>query len=319
MPLLLTEQDVATLLTMPELIEALESAFKRQHLGRTTNHPRRRIHAPGGTFHFMEAADFGIQRAAIKSYASFRPATRFLVHLYDTTNGDLLAIMEANRLGQMRTGAATGIATKYLAKKGSEKLALFGTGWQAESQAHAVAAVCSLKEINVYSRDAEKRAQFASRLSDQLQIQVTPAGSASSALKDADIVVTATTSRAPVFDGELIHRGVHVNAVGSNMLSKTEIDMATVARAGVVVVDSVEQAKLEAGDLIGLIEARRLRWEECIELSEIVSGNRAGRESDDQITLFKSNGIALEDVIAASLVYDRAVTHKVGKEIDLWV
>jgi alanine dehydrogenase len=318
MPLLLTEQDVTNLLSMDALIPALEQSLKRQDSGTVLNHPRRRLHVPEGTFHFMEAADLGLGRAAIKAYASFRPRTRFLVLLYDTSNGDLLAIIEADRLGQMRTGAATGVATKYLARPDAAVLALFGAGWQAESQAGAVAAVRPLRRIQVYSRNAEKRRQFADRIVARLGVEAVPAESPEAALHEADIVVTATTSRVPVFDGTNLAEGTHVNAVGSNALSKAEVDTATVSRASVVVVDSIEQSRMESGDLLSPYEARKFRWEQAVELRQIVNGTHAGRTSPNEVTLFKSNGIALEDVVAASLVYDRAVAEGIGGEVRLW-
>jgi alanine dehydrogenase len=318
MPLLLTEADVTSLLEMRPLIAALEDGFKRQDSGRVSNHPRRRLHPPDGTFHFMEAADLGLGCAAIKAYASFRPKTRFLVLLYDTANGDLLAIIEADRLGQMRTGAATGVATKYLARNDAATLGLFGAGWQAETQALAVAAVRPLRRAQVYSRNADRRREFARQLGGLIEAEVVPVDTSAEALAGADIVVTATSSRVPVFDGTNLAPGTHVNAVGSNSLSKAELDITTVARAGLVVVDSVEQARMEAGDLLAPVEARKFRWEQAVELREVVGGSRSGRTSPDEITLFKSIGIALEDVIAASLVYDRAVAEGVGKQIGLW-
>lgn len=318
MPLLLTEQDVAELLTMSDCVGALEAAFQRQQTGQVMNHPRRRLHVPDGTFHCMEAADLGLGRMAIKAYASFRPRTRFLVLLHDTTNGDLLAIIEADRLGQMRTGAATGVATKYLAREDARTLGLFGAGWQAETQALAVAAVRPLDRIQVYSRTSDKRTAFAERMAVQLGIEVVPVESSEAALEDADIVVTATTTRTPLFDGKLLAEGTHVNAVGSNSLSKAEVDVTTVARAACVVVDSIEQSKLEAGDLLAPLEARKFRWEQAVELREIVSGVRVGRRDTEAITLFKSNGLALEDVAAASLVYDRAKAEGRGREVALW-
>jgi alanine dehydrogenase len=316
--LLLTEQDVATLLTVPDCIAALEEALRRQDAGQVTNHPRRRLHAPDGAFHVMEAADLGLGRMAIKAYASFRPRTRFLVLLYDTASGDLLALIEADRLGQIRTGAATGVATKYMAREDARVLGLFGAGWQAETQALAVAAVRPLERIQVYSRTAESREAFAERVAGQLGIEVRPVRTPEEAVSGADIVVTATTARTPLFDGRLVEPGTHVNAVGSNSLGKAEVDITTVARAARVVVDSVEQSRMEAGDLLAPVEARKLRWEQVRELREVVTGRAPGRVDAEEITLFKSNGIALEDVAAASLVYDRAVVEGMGREVRLW-
>lgn len=234
MPLLLTETDVARLLDMPSCIAAIEQAFLRHDAGQIINHPRRRLHAPDGLFHTMEAVDLGAGRMAIKTYSSFRPRTRFLVLLYDATTGDLLAMIEADRLGQMRTGAATGAATRYMARETASVLALFGAGWQAESQALAVAHVRALREIRVYSRRADARAEFAARMSDQIGVDCFSANSPETALEGADIIVTATTSRTPVFDGNLLGLGAHVNAAGSNSLAKVEVDIATVMRSAVL-------------------------------------------------------------------------------------
>lgn len=316
--LLLTEQDVASVLTMPDCIDALEQAFRRQDEGDVQNHPRRRLHVPNGTFHIMEAADLGLNRMAIKAYASFRPATRFLVLLYDTTNGDLLALIEADYLGRMRTGAATGVATRYMAREDSRTLGLFGAGWQAETQARAVAAVRPLAKVLVYSRTEQKRDAFARKLAATLQTTVVPVDSPEKALRGADVVVTATTSRTPVFDGSLLEEGTHVNAVGSNVLIKAEVDSATVERAARVIVDSIEQSKHEAGDLLVPLETRKFLWERAHELHEVVAGRVPGRANAAEISLFKSNGIALEDTAAASLVYERARAQRIGREVELW-
>ncbi len=316
--LLIREAEVRALLSISDAIDALESAFRRQDAGRVMNHSRRRLHAPAGTFHVMEAADLGLGRMAIKAYASFRPATRFLVHLYDTTNGDLLALIEADHLGRMRTGAATGVATRHMAREDSRTLGLFGSGGQAETQALAVAAVRPLSLVQVYSRSEEKRTSFARRMETALQAEVVPVDSPEKTLEGADIVVTATTARTPVFDGSRLALGTHVNAIGSNSLAKAEVDSETVTRSARVVVDSVEQSRLEAGDLLGPVEARRFRWEQARELHEVVAGRYPGRVDDEEITLFKSNGLALEDVAVASLIYDRARAQGIGQPISLW-
>lgn len=314
---LLTEKEVESLLTMPDCIAALDDAFRHQAAGQVVNHARQRIYVPDGTFHLMQAADLTAHRLVVKAYASFRPKTRFLNLLYDTRTGDLLAILEADHLGRVRTGAATGVAARYMAREDADTLGLFGAGWQAETQAQAIAAVRPLKRILVYSRTPEKRDAFARRLAADLQIMVMPVKSPEEALR-AGIVVTATTSRQPVFDGANLLPGTLVCAVGANMLVRAEVDIETIARAACVVVDSVEQAQREAGDLLPAVEMRRFRWEQAVELKDVVSGRVAGRRDADDITLFKSNGIALEDVAAASLVYERAVAQGVGRDVAFW-
>ena len=319
MALYLTESDVESLLTMPEAVAALEGAFLRQSMGDVLNQSRRRLHLPEGTYHTMTAADLGLNTFAIKTYASFRPKTRFLVLLYDAGNGDLLAIIEADRLGQMRTGAATGVAAAALAKRGMPlRVGIYGTGWQAESQCEAVLAAAEIAQVTAYSRDTAKRTAFCEKMSAKLGLPVVPADSPEQAAREQDVVITATTSRDPVLQGEWLSPGTHVSAVGSNLLMKREVDEETIRRAAVIVVDSIEQSKMEAGDLLPAFERRLFRWEQVAELSEIVGGRREGRVSDAQITLFKSNGLAMEDVAVATLVYQKAKAAGAGREIPLW-
>lgn len=316
MTLYLTEANVTELLTMNEAVEALDSAFKRQAEGLVINQPRRRLHMPNGTFHSMAAADLGLGTYATKVYSSFRPKTRFHVLLYSADNGDLLSIIEADRLGQVRTGAASAIATKYLTD-GSNPLSvgIFGTGWQAESQLEAACNVRKVESITAYGRHVERCAAFCDKMSKQLGVPVRPASEPEKAVEGRSVVITATSSKEPVFEGEWLSPGAHVNAVGSNMLIKREIDEATIQRSSLIVVDSVEQAKLESGDLLPAFEKRLFRWEQVIELSEIVSGRHAGRTDTDRITLFKSIGIALEDTAVATLIYNKAVAAGQGKEV----
>lgn len=319
MTLYLTEQDVAKLLTMPEAIEALHGAFGRQAMGEVINQPRRRLHLPEGTFHSMVAADLGLDLFGIKAYASFRPRTRFLVLLYSAHNGDLMAMIEADRLGQIRTGAASGVATRYLARQGGPlNVGIFGTGWQAQSQLEAVCATRKIARVVAYGRDPERRANFCNRLSQQLGVEVAPTEKPEEAAEGQDLVITATTAQEPVLRGAWLKPGAHVNAVGSNLLMKREIDEETVKRSALLVVDSIEQAKQEAGDLLAPYERRLFRWEDTAELAQIVVGSNPGRTDDAQITLFKSCGIALEDVAVAAVVYRKAVAAKMGTRLPMW-
>ena len=315
----LTERDVEALLTMPEAISALERAFRSQAQAEAINQPRRRLYMPGGAYHIMAAADLSLHTFGIKTYASFRPKTRFLFLLYSSDNGDLLAIIEADRLGQIRTGAASGVATRFMAKQGAGlKVGIYGSGWQAQSQLEAICAVRDVKAVTVYSRDAAKREAFCAVMSQRLHISVKPAANSEAAAEGQDIVITATSATEPVLRGDRLSPGAHVNAVGSNMLMKREIDETVIQRSHLLVVDSIEQSKLEAGDLLPAFERRLFRWEQVRELHEIVSGQCHGRTDDSQITLFKSNGIALEDVAVATLVYVKALDQKFGTEIPVW-
>lgn len=313
MPLYLTEQDVEQLITVPDAIEALEAAFLRQSQGQVINVPRSRLFLPDGTYHTMVAADLGLGTFAIKAYTSFRPKTRFVVLLYAAADGALLAMIEADRLGQTRTGAASGVATRCLAVDQPRlRMGILGTGWQARSQVQAVCAVRDIAEVIAFSRDAGRRAAFCSEVSAWTGVPVRPAETAEEAVREMDIVTTATSAREPVLMGKWLKAGAHINAVGGNLLMKAEVDTEAVRRSDVIVVDSIEQSRLEAGDLLAPYEQRLFRWEQVRELSDVVGGVRPGRESGDQITLFKSNGIAMEDVAVATLVYRRAQERGTG-------
>jgi ornithine cyclodeaminase/alanine dehydrogenase-like protein (mu-crystallin family) len=254
----------------------------------------------------------------LKVYTASRKGARFLVLLYDAESGDMLAMVEADRLGQMRTGAASGVATRYMANQYADTIGIFGTGWQAESQLMAVCAVRKIKSIKVYSRNAELCEAFARKMTSLLRTEVVPAESPEETVRRRSIVITATSAREPVLKGEWIEPGTHLNVIGSNFLSKSEVDVETIRRASIIAVDSIEQSRVEAGDLIPAIERGVIRWESLTELGRIVAGLDPGRTSDDQITLFKSNGIALEDISTALRVYTLARERGVGQSVDLW-
>ena len=318
MPLLLTEAHVTELLNIDTAIAAVEEVLRDQAEGQATNRPRSRVAMPASQLHVMSAGDRKLGVFGVKIYTASRKGARFLVLLYESETGDLLAMIEADRLGQMRTGAASGVATKYMARADADTVGIYGTGWQAESQLMAVCAVRPIKSITVYSRDAERREAFARKMTALLRVDVTPAQSPEEATRGQAIVITATSAREPVLKGEWIEPGTHLNVAGSNFLSKAEVDVETIKRASIIAVDSIENSKLEAGDLMPAIERGVINWESVIELGRIVAGRDKGRTSDDEITLFKSNGIALEDISTALRVYNLARERGLGVEIDLW-
>lgn len=318
MPLLLTEQNVTELLNIETAIAAVEEVLRDQAEGAATNKPRYRVAMPTSQLHLMAAADKRLGVCGAKIYTASRKGTRFLVLLYDAESGDMLAMIEADRLGQMRTGAASGVATKYMARTDADTVGIYGTGWQAESQLMAVCAVRRIKSIKAYSRTAERREGFARKMTSLLRVDVTAAESPEQAARGCSIVITASGAREPVLKGEWIEPGAHLNVVGSNFLSKAEVDIETVRRANIIAVDSIEQSRIEAGDLMPAIERGVISWESVTELGRIVAGRDAGRSSDDDVTLFKSNGIALEDISTALRVYKLARERGVGDEIGLW-
>lgn len=319
MTLHISEADVKQLLTMPMAIEAVEESSRKQAEGSVVVHPRRRFELPnGGFFHYMAAMDGAAGFLAMKQYTYVKGTLRFLVPLYEIATGELLALIEADFMGQQRTGAASGVATKYLARPDARVAAIIGTGGQAKTQLEAISKVRKLERVSVYGRDPHRRQEFASEMSRRLGVSVTAVESASAAIRDADIVVTATTAARPVFDGHDLAQGVHINAIGANHAHKQELDEFTVERAGAIFVDSLAQSKQEAGDLIIPFTRNPAGWEHVHELSELVGGKTSGRTSADQITLFKSNGIASWDLAVAMRVYALAKERGLGKKISFF-
>lgn len=318
MALLLTEKDVTELLDVDTAIAAVEEVLRDQAEGSATNRPRYRVAMPASQLHVMAGGDTRLGVTGLKVYTASRKGARFLVLLYDAESGDMLAMVEADRLGQMRTGAASGVATRHMANETADTLGIFGTGWQAESQLIGVCAVRKIKSIKVYGRNAERCEAFARKMTSLLKTEVAPAESPEETVRNRSIVITATSAREPVLKGEWIEPGTHLNVIGSNFLYKSEVDVETIKRASIIAVDSIEQSRMEAGDLMPAIERGAIRWESLTELGRIVAGLDRGRTSDDQITLFKSNGIALEDVSTALRVYALARERGVGQSIDLW-
>jgi ornithine cyclodeaminase/alanine dehydrogenase-like protein (mu-crystallin family) len=318
MTLLLREHHVTELLDIETTIAAVEEVLRDQAEGVATNRPRYRVAMPASQLHVLAAGDRRLGVYGLKTYTVSRKGARFLVLLYDAESGDMLAMIEADRLGQMRTGAASGVATKYMARESADTLGVYGTGWQAESQMMAVCAVRQIKTAKVYSRTREHREAFARRMTALLRCEVTAVESPEDAARGRSIIITATTARTPVLEGKWVEPGAHINAVGSNFLSKAEIDVEVIRRASVIAVDSIEQSRMEAGDLLPAIERGVISWESVTELGCVVAGRQPGRASDTDITLFKSNGIALEDISTALRVYNLARERGIGDAVDLW-
>jgi len=318
MVLYLTEADVQELFPMERALERVEASFIQQHNGRAVNRSRERIFLPGVSLHYMAAALPDEKLLGMKIYTVVRDALRFVVLLFDSESGDLLALVEADHLGRRRTGAASGVATKYLARQDACRLGMIGAGGQARTQLAAVSLVRRLEAARVSSRDAARRKQFCAEMSQQLHLEVEPAESAEAAARFGDIVITATTSSQPVLKGEWLNPGAHVNAIGANMTTRREIDDAVLARVNVITVDSLEQAKEEAGDLVQGLASIPGGWDGVTELHDIIGGRQPGRTSDEEITLFKSSGIALWDVTAAGYIYEHARQRGMGKELPIW-
>jgi alanine dehydrogenase len=324
--LLLREDDVRAVLTVPAAIDVLEAAFRRQGEGSTRNVSRSRILIPQGrgVLHVLSAyvpgqpghpEREGAGVFGFKAYSASSGGVRFSVNLYSGEDGRLLALIEADWLGQARTGAASGLATRYLAREDATTAGVIGTGGQARTQVLALAAARPLRRIAVYGRDAERRRAFCEEMARLTGIEVVPVASAQAAVEGAEIVATATTAREPVLSGAWLRPGAHVNAMGSNWRDRREVDDETVERSAVVAVDSLEQAQIEAGDLLIPAASGRFDFARAVELGAIVAGAASGRDAADAITLFKSLGVALEDVAVAGHVYALARERALGEEI----
>jgi alanine dehydrogenase len=315
MALFLDEQQVTALLTMDTALAAVEDALRQLGHGTATNNPRTRVRLPTGQLHMMGAALPSRGVFGYKAYTAVKGQVRFHVMLYSTDTGELLAMLQADRLGQMRTGAASGVATKYMARSDARTVGIFGTGWQARSQLEAVCAVRPIQSVHAYGRDAARRQTFCADMSQQLGIPVEPAMSPEAAVKGMDVVITATSARDPLFDGNWLQPGTHINAIGSNALIRREIDDATVRRSALIVVDSKEQARAECGDLLGALERGLVHWEQIRELGEVVAGFVPGRRQAAEITLFESHGLAIWDLAAGAAVYEAAKAQGIGREL----
>jgi ornithine cyclodeaminase len=317
MALLLREADVERLLTMQSTLELVERVHREYSTGQAIDVPRERTRLPKAALHILQGAVPSMGVFGYKAYTSSREGVRFLVYVFNAERGNLEAIVEANHLGMMRTGAAGGVAAKWLAREDAKVAGLFGAGWQAEGQLEALAAVRRLERVKVFSRTAEKLAKFCAKMRARLSLDVVPAASPEDAVKGSDIVVTITTSATPVFDGEWLAAGTHVNAAGSNSLLRQEIDETTVRRAQPVVVDSRPSALKEAGDLLPALEKGRLHLGGLAELGEVIAGTRPGRTSREQITLFESQGMAMQDLVIAAHLMRLAREQGAGSEVDL--
>jgi ornithine cyclodeaminase/alanine dehydrogenase-like protein (mu-crystallin family) len=310
----LTESDVEKLLDISIAIEVCSEAFSRLAAGEAQNIPRSRAQAPGVMLHSMSAAAGYLGLVGWKSYTTTRKRALFHVGLYDTS-GAMVALVEADKLGQLRTGATTGVAVAAMADPMATEMGLFGTGWQAQSQLAAVARVRSLEVAYVYGRDEKRRQEFANRMSSELGIEVRGVDRPQEAAEELPIVVTATTSREPVFDGNWLAEGATVCAVGSNWLNKAEIDSTVIRRADNIVCDSVEACRAEAGDFADAIEKGIFDWSRAVDLSDVVAGRATGRNTAQSITLFKSVGLALEDVALAGKLVELARAKGLGREL----
>ena len=314
--LLLTENDVRSLLTMEMALDAVEDGLRKLALDEAQNVSRARAQTDHAMLHIMSAAAKTLGTMGYKAYAASRRGTVFHVGLYDGKSGTLLALIQADYLGQVRTGAASGVATQYMARPDANEVGIFGSGKQARTQLEAICKVRHIRRIQVYSPDEERRRRFAREMTSVCRTEVEPVPRPEMAAEDKDIIITATSSREPVLNGHWISEGTHLNVIGSNFLGKAEIDAVAVRRCESIVVDSKDQARLEAGDFVQALEDGSIHWSDIHELGQVIVGRYTGRAHPQDVTLFKSLGVAIEDVAVAGRVYAKAQEANVGRLID---
>jgi ornithine cyclodeaminase/alanine dehydrogenase-like protein (mu-crystallin family) len=317
MALLLRESDVERLLTMKTTLELVERVHREYSTGQAIDVPRERTRLPKSALHILQGAVPSANVLGYKAYTSSKEGIRFIVYAFNAERGNLDAIVEANHLGMMRTGAAGGVAAKWLAREDAKVAGVFGSGWQAHSQIEALAAVRRLERVKVFSRTREKLEKFCAGMRERTGLDVVAAASAEETVRGSDVVVTITTSATPVFSGEWLEAGTHINAAGSNSLLRREIDEAALRKAEVVVVDSRPAAIKEAGDILPALEKGRLHAGALVELGEVIAGTRPGRTSAKQVTLFESQGMAMQDLIIAAELARLARAQGLGTEVDL--
>jgi len=311
-PLYLSEDDVRRLVGIKDAIATLELLFETWPDPATVNLPRQRAAVGGGAFNLMGAAWGPSEIFGLKAYYG-APGGRFHVLLYSSRDGSLKAMIEADHLGRIRTGAASGLATKLLANQEARALGVIGAGRQAFTQVAAVCAVRRIDGVRVFARTPEHREAFAKEIERKLRVAAEPVPSAEAAVADADIIVTITKSAEPVLRANWLKSGVHINAAGANAAARREVDGETVLRATVRATDHLAQAQMEAGEYRDLVAAGRLKWQDVVELGDILTEKVPGRRGPADITLFKSLGIALEDIAFADLIWRRAIERDVGQ------
>lgn len=323
MALVLKESEVARILTMKEGVRLVEEGFRQYAEGRTTLAPRMvmKLEGDAGNFRIMAAivpdmGGFGLKTLTGTPGKRAPESTYFAMLYFDVATGALLAVLPATHITGIRTGAASGVATRYLARDDAKVLGLFGAGFQGRNQVAAIREVRSIERVKVYDVVSDAAEKLAADLrKDGVEAVVT--SSPEETVRGSDIVASATTAKEPPILGEWLAPGMHVNAAGANAPVKREVDAEGFRRARVFV-DFQEQALQEAGDLMAAIESGAFRESDIRgELGDVVVGKKTGRESEDDITLFKSVGVAIEDVAVAAFVYEKARERGLGLDIDL--
>ncbi len=316
MTLFLKDEDVAQCVSMDAMLEAIESMQRQYGDGQAHNMTRRKIIAESGMLSVMGGGLFHQGLLGVKTYTVVKGAYSFQVSLYDANTGELLLYTQANRLGQLRTGATTGVAVKHLANPGDATVGIIGTGGQAATQLAAVSKVRGIKKIKAFSRTQDRREEFARRMTDTMGVEVFAAASNEDAVRDCDVVLCIAATMEPVVEGAWLKDGSTVIGAGPTTWRAREVDEDTLKRAGKLIVDSTEQAATEAGDLCSAVDKGIIQWSKVHELRHVVSGAVTGRDDQGQVVYAKIMGTGVADVAAAKLAYDSAKAQGLGMEMD---
>jgi ornithine cyclodeaminase/alanine dehydrogenase len=328
MVLILSKSDVAQVLTMPDALEYVEDAYKQLSLGNAIVPQRIAITdpAPGLTLVMPGIIGGEMNALATKIVSVYKdnptkynmPTVLAKIMVQDMNTGDIVGIMDGSLITAMRTGAATGVGVKYLARKNSKTMGIFGAGVQARKQVVAVfwALNQKLEKCKVFDLKEEASKEFKQELEKELGVEIQIVNSGDDLLLDTDILVAATTSTEPLFSGDKIPEGMHISSIGAHAATVRELDSITIRRAAILAAGLKEACLAEAGDYIIPINEGIIKSEDVISIGDIITGKKSGRDSDMDITIFKSVGISAQDVSVAKLVFNRAVEKNIGQNID---
>ncbi len=312
----LTDADVDRCVGLPQMLPAIESMMANYGRGDAANLTRRKIFSPDGYLAVMGGGLFYDGVFGVKTFTFTANGYSFQVSLYDATSGRLLLYTQANRLGQLRTGATTGATLRLLANTRVPRLGVIGTGNQAGDQLRAACAVCDVGEIYAYSRNAERRQAFATRMAAELDRPVIAADTNRDAVADCAVVIGIAPAATPVVEGEWLADGATVIGAGPTTPRSHEVDAAVLTRASRLFVDSLEQAPLECGDINAAVDRGLVRWSQFHEVRHVAAGVVPGRAESDGIIYCKLMGTGLADVAAAKLALERAQELEIGVQID---
>ena len=316
MALFLRDEEVSRAVTMDDMLPAIESMQGHFGRGEAMILPRRKIIAGGGMLAVMGGGLFYDGVLGVKTYTVVRGTYSFQVSLYDAETGRLMCYTQANRLGQLRTGATTAVAVKYLANSDAATVGIIGTGYQAPTQLEAVSKVRNIKSVKAFSRTAENRDAFAKSMTDSLGVAVSSASGAQEVVEGSDIVICIAAATEPVVNGEWLAAGTTLIGAGPTTWRIREVDDATLVRADKIFVDSAEQVRDEAGDMASAVDRGLLQWSQLLELRHAVAGTVTGRDNHNQIVYAKMMGTGVADVAAAKLAYDKAKEMGLGMEME---